>query len=145
MQEAVTQEAVTQELRRKKNNFCGARRPWTLAAGNRAAGNGSNDEKRFRARSDRRRQSRIRRFVGHILGAREEAQKRPAFPGDVIADSALQHRIARFECVEDRALGDRTLDGKLHVATDAGERPQVRGKYHLDCGHLGHSNLVIAT
>jgi hypothetical protein len=74
--------------------------------------------------------------VGEILLAGEEAQEGAALLGDLVTDRPPQHRVARLERVEDRALGDPPLDLELDLALDAGERPQVRGQHHPDHGRV---------
>ena len=54
--------------------------------------------------------------MGQILLAGEEPQERPAMPGDVVADRPAKHWITGLERVEDRALGDRTLDAEFHFS-----------------------------
>ena len=51
--------------------------------------------------------------MGQILLAGEEPHHRAAPVGDLVADRPAQHRIAGLECVQDRTLRDRTLEGEL--------------------------------
>ena len=83
----------------------------------------------------RMRQRGVRRFVGQVLLAGEEAQHRPALAGDVVADRSAQHRIAGFQRLEDRALRDWCLDGELHLAADVRQRSQMLRDYDSD--HFG--------
>src|SRR5712692_5097469 len=101
-----------------------------------AAGNGPDDEKGLCTCCDRIRQRSIRRLEGIVFLAGEEAQERTALLRDVIADGTAQHRILRFEGVEHRALGDRTLNVQLHLGTDARQRSQMTWKYDADHGSV---------
>src|SRR6059036_509647 len=101
-----------------------------------AAGHGTHDQKRLCAHRDRVGQRGIRRFVGQILLAGEEAHERPAPLRDVVADRPAQHRIAGLERVEDRALRDPTLDVELHLAVDVRQLPQMCREHHADHGSV---------
>src|SRR5579871_3157510 len=90
-----------------------------------AAGDGANDEERLGPRRDRIRQRRVRRVVGKVLLAGEEADKRAAFLRDVIADRSAQHRITGFQRVEQLALGQRAGDIERHRSVDARQRSQM--------------------
>src|ERR1700722_6671641 len=68
-----------------------------------AARNGSDNQKRLGAGGHRGGQRLIRRLVGPILLAGEEAQEGAALQSDVIANRAAQHGIAGLERVERRA------------------------------------------
>src|SRR4051812_46185452 len=91
---------------------------------------------RFLAAGDGVGQRRIRRVVGEVLLAGEEAQEGAALLGDVVADRPPQHRIAGFERVEDGALGHGSLDLELDVSIDAGEDPQMRRQHDADHGRV---------
>ena len=60
----------------------------------------------------------VGRLVGEVFFAGEEAQERAALLGDVVADGAAQHGIARLERVQHRALCDRALDFERHLTAD---------------------------
>src|SRR5215471_8579188 len=60
-----------------------------------------------------------------ILAAGEEPDKRAALLRDMIADRPAQHRIARLQRVEHRALRDRTFDVEHHFAIDLRELAQM--------------------
>jgi hypothetical protein len=49
----------------------------------------------------------------------------PTLLGEVIADRPAQHRIARLQRVENRALRNRTFDVEHHLALDLRELAQV--------------------
>jgi hypothetical protein len=61
--------------------------------------------------------------MGQIGAASEEPQERPALSRDLVANGSTQHRIAGLERVQDRALGDLTLDIEHYLATNLRERP----------------------
>src|SRR4030066_823030 len=73
-------------------------------------GDRPDDKQRLLPRRHRLRQRRVRRIVGQILLAGEQAQGRPSYLGDVIANRAAQHGIARLQHVQDRPLRGRTID-----------------------------------
>src|SRR5579863_2776795 len=97
-----------------------------------AAGDGSNNQKRLGAFGHRLGQRGVRRLMGQVLLAGEEAQERPALEGDVIADRPPQHGIAGLEGVEHRALRDRALDLERHLARDLRQGAQVGREYYSD-------------
>src|SRR5437773_5779823 len=100
------------------------------------AGHGADDQERLRTRRHRVRQRGIRRFVGQILLASEEAHERPAPLRDLVADRPAQHRIAGLERVEDRALRGLCLDVELHLPVDARQFPQMRREDDADHGSV---------
>jgi hypothetical protein len=89
------------------------------------AGNRPDDEEGLCPRRDRFGQRRIWRFMGEILLAGEEPQKRSALLRDVFADRAAQHWIAGLQRVENRALRGRALDLELHFAANARQSSQM--------------------
>ena len=70
--------------------------------------------------------------MGQILLAGKEAEEGAAFLGDVVADGAEEHGVARFERVEDGARGDRAFDFERDFAGDLSESAEMRGKDDLD-------------
>src|ERR1700683_2045231 len=70
---------------------------------------------------------RTRRYEGVRL-----AISGAALWGDVVADGALQHGVAGFERVEDRAHGDEAFDFECDFAGDLRERAEMRGENYLD-------------
>jgi len=96
------------------------------------ARNGADHQKGLLARDNRIRQGSVRRLMRQILFACEEAQERPALQRDVIADSATQHRILRFECVEYGAQRHRGLDFELHLSACFRQRAQMLGEFDSD-------------
>ncbi len=70
------------------------------------AGEGADDHKRLGAGGDSARQRRVGRLMGKILATGEEAHERAALMRDVVANRPAQHRIACFDGVKHRALGD---------------------------------------
>jgi len=101
-----------------------------------AAGNGSNDQKRLLPGRDLVWQGGIRRFMGQILLAGEEAQEWPALLRDMVPDGASKHGIASLERVKNRTLRGWTLDVELHFAVDARQRPQMCRQLNADHGNV---------
>src|SRR5262249_24227534 len=100
------------------------------------AGHGADDEEGLGARRDRVGQLRVRAVVGKILLAGEDSQEGSAFLCDVIADRPANDRIARLERVQDGTLGDRAVDGDLHLAVDVGQGAEMRGQHDTDHGSV---------
>src|SRR5438132_240970 len=100
------------------------------------AGDRANNQKRLRAGHDRIGQQGIRGLKRQILLAGEVSHVGPALQGDMVADRALQHRILRLECVENRALRDLAFDLDFHLARGLRERSQMRGQHHADHGSV---------
>src|SRR5437588_7444032 len=90
-----------------------------------APGNGPDNDKRFLARRDRVGQWGIRRLMGQILLAGEEAQERPALLRDLVADRPAQHRKACLKRVEDRLQRQLAVDLKLYLTADVRQRSQM--------------------
>jgi hypothetical protein len=89
------------------------------------AGHGPDDQKRLGLTHHIVRQRSIRRFVRQILGAGEESQEWPALLRDMITDRSPQHRVGGLECVQDRALRNRSLNLHPHLAVDLGQRSKM--------------------
>lgn len=81
-------------------------------------------------------QWRVRRFVGKVLAAGEEAEERPTRLGGVVADRTAQRRIPTLECVDHRALGDRRLQIKFDFAADARKAAQMRRENDANHGSV---------
>src|SRR5256885_3641988 len=96
------------------------------------SGNRPDHEKRLRPRSHGFRQWGIGRVVGQIPLAREEAQERPSLLGDVVADRAPQHGIARLERIQHGCARDSARDIERHLAFDLRQRAQVRRQHYPD-------------
>jgi hypothetical protein len=101
-----------------------------------SAGDGADDEERFGSRYDRVGQWRVRRFVGKVLAAGEEAEEGPTRLRSVVADGAAQRRISTLECVDYRALSDRRLQIKLDFAADARKTAQMRWENYANHGRV---------
>jgi hypothetical protein len=71
--------------------------------------------------------------VRQIFLAGEEAQKRPPLLRNLIADRPAQHGVASLQCVEDRALRDRTIDLEFNLTADVRQRTKMLWK--LDSNH----------
>jgi len=103
-------------------------------------GDGPDDDERLVPGRDGVREWGVARFVGEILFAGEEAQKRPALLRDLVADSAAQHRIPGLESIKYRALRNRAFDVELHFAAHVRQRSKVL----RDCDS-DHIELMNAT
>src|SRR5262249_38688946 len=90
-----------------------------------AAGDRSHDHEWFGTARNRIWQRRIRRFVRKILTASEKAHEWPTFPRHLITNSAAEHRVARLERIEDRALSDRACNGECDLAIDVRKFAQM--------------------
>src|SRR4051812_33108811 len=101
-----------------------------------AAGKRSHNQKWLAPRGDRVRQRRIRRLGREGFPAREEPYHRTTPEREVIADRATEHGVRVFQGVEDRALGDRAIDGEADLAREAGEGPEVEGQDDADHGRV---------
>src|ERR1700747_1343056 len=74
--------------------------------------------------------------MGPILRANKEPQERPALERSVVANRAAQHRVRRFQGVQDRLQCSRSLDLNLHFAAHARQRSQMLRQYHTDHGSV---------
>ena len=83
-----------------------------------AARDGPQDDQGFLPRCNGVGQRCIRRLVGEVFFAGEEAQEWPALLRVVVADGAAQHGIAGFESVEHGTQRSRSLDFERHLAAD---------------------------
>jgi hypothetical protein len=62
----------------------------------------------------------------------------------MVANCPTQHWITSFECIEDGALCNRTLDFDADLAADARQRSQMRWEYDLNHGRLWTSTDTTA-
>ncbi len=90
------------------------------------------NQKRFSPRCHSFWQRGVRGVMREITLARKESQKCTAFLGHVISNSSSKHRVRHFQCIEDRSLGDLTLDLDLNLLGNAGQRAQVCWEDHTD-------------
>jgi hypothetical protein len=90
--------------------------------------NGSDDQERFGASSNRVRQQSVWWFMRQVFAIRKKSNHWPAQLRDVIAYRSPQHRILHLDRIENRALCNRILDFKCHFAVNARERAQMRRK-----------------
>ena len=97
-----------------------------------APGNGPDNDERLLPGRDRVGQWGIRRLMGQIFLAGEEAQEWPALLRDLVADRPAQHGIAGFERVEDRPQRDRAVEFKFYFAADVRQRSQMLRNYNSD-------------
>jgi hypothetical protein len=103
---------------------------------NSAARDCANNEERFGSRYHRVGQWRVRRFVGKVLTAGEEAEERPTSLRGVVADGTAQRRVPTLERVDHRALGDRRLQIKFDFAADARKTAQMGGENDANHGSV---------
>jgi len=68
--------------------------------------------------------------------AGEEPHEWPSLLRDVIADRSAQHRIGRFERIEDGPLGHLTGDLDADLAVDLRQLSQVSGEDDPDHGSV---------
>src|SRR5438046_3812806 len=96
--------------------------------------NRTDHEERLRPRYDRLREWGVRWVMSQVPLARKEPQERPSLLGDVVADRAAQHGIARLERIQYRGARDRPPPGDVerHLAFDLRQRAQVRRQHHAD-------------
>src|ERR1044071_5610014 len=99
-----------------------------------AAGYCADDEERLFPCDHLFRQRGVRRLVGQVLLAREEAHEGAARARLVVADGAAERRVARFERVEDAVARDRALDFEFDLALDARQRPERLWEEDADHG-----------
>jgi hypothetical protein len=62
----------------------------------------------------------IRWLVREVFFAGEKAQEGPALQSSVITNGAAEHWILSFQCIEDRALCNRSWDFESHFAAHVG-------------------------
>src|SRR5262249_11427938 len=96
------------------------------------SGNRTNDDKWLFPGCDWLGQRCVRRFVGKVLLTGEESQKRTPLKSAMISYGAAQHGITVLERVEDRTLGDRSLDLEYDFGADVRQIPEMIGKDHAD-------------
>ena len=106
------------------------------AGGASAAGDRAHDHEGLDAAHHRLRQQQVEPLERQVVLAGEEAQERPPFLADVIADGALQQRIPRFDGIEDSAERDGAVDGHFDLAADAGERLEMLRELDADHGSV---------
>src|SRR5262245_10836031 len=95
-------------------------------------GDGADDHERLVAARYGLGQVKFRPLERQIVLAGEEAQKRTPLLAHVIANRPLQHRVARLDGVEYRAERDRSVDGHLDLAADAGQRLEMLRQLDAD-------------
>src|SRR5260370_41685743 len=70
--------------------------------------------------------------MGQVFCAREEPQERPPLLGRIIPHRPAQHRIARLQRVNHRALRHLARDFELHFTTNPRQRSQMLWKNNPD-------------
>src|SRR5436309_1496012 len=93
-----------------------------------ASGNRTNDDKWLFSGCDRLGQRCVRRLVGKVLLTGEEAQKRTALKSAMISYGAAEHGITGLQRIEDRTLGDRSLDLEYEFGADVRQISEMIGK-----------------
>src|ERR1700752_3520769 len=88
-------------------------------------GDGPDDIKRFLSRHDFIWQRSVLRLVGEILPAGKEPQHGPTLSSDMFANSSTQHRVTRFQSIEDRTPGYLAVNLKFNIPLDARKCSQV--------------------
>src|SRR6266568_7883990 len=92
------------------------------------AGNCAHDEERLAAFSDRVGQGSIGRFVRNIFAASEEPNQRTAFESSVLANCAAQHRVFRFDRVENRFHSRRSIKIEMYLIANLRQRSEMMRK-----------------
>src|SRR5688572_18000940 len=80
-----------------------------------APGHGAHDQERLGSACNGLGEWGLRRVVGQVLLAREEAHERPALVGELVTDGTAEHGIPLLERVENRAKRRLTIDGHRHL------------------------------
>src|SRR5438094_1538716 len=93
-----------------------------------ASGNRTNDDKWLFPGCDQLGQRCVRRLVGKVLLTGEEAQKRTTLKSAMISYGAAQHGITGLQRIEDRTLGDRSLDLEYDFGADVRQISEMIGK-----------------
>ena len=81
-------------------------------------------------------QRRVGGFVGQIFLTGEEAQKRPSFTRNLIADSAAERRVTRLQCIQHAAARYRSVHFNRHLSTGAGQVAQMMRDGDADYGNV---------
>jgi hypothetical protein len=103
------------------------------AAGDRA----ENDEGLARG-EDGLGKRRVGALVREVFLAGEVAYERSALEGVVIADSAAEHRVPRFERIQGGANGRRRGDFERNLSVHARQIAKVGGQHDADFRWRGH-------
>ena len=90
--------------------------------------NCTDDQEWFRPIRNRVRQRRIGRFMGQIFAARKKTDHWPANLRHMITHCPAQHRIFRFNRVQQRALSQRSVELKSYFTLDVRQRTQVQAE-----------------
>ena len=99
-----------------------------------AASHGPHYPKRLRTPCDGSGQRGVERLVGQILTTGEKPDKRSPLFGGKVTDSAAQHRVGRFQGVQDCAPGNGSFDLKFHFTVDASQGAKVCREHNPDHG-----------
>ena len=75
-------------------------------------------------------------FVREVVFASEEPDEWTPLPGEVIADCAAQHRVARFERIEDASLRHPSGDIEDGFAGDVRQTAQMRRQNDANHGSV---------
>src|SRR5262249_50069787 len=88
----------------------------------------------FGPRCDDVGQGGIWRLVREVLLAGEEPQEGASLPCELVANRAPKHGITLFQGIENRPLGDGTLDVELNVPLDPRKRLEMVGQHDSNHG-----------
>jgi len=77
--------------------------------------------------------------VREVLLTSEEAEEGTAFFTDVVADGPAQHRVARFQCIQQASDRYRRRNIDCDLAADVSKISEMIGKNNAD-----HSALTIS-
>ena len=102
--------------------------------------NCTDDQEWFRPIRNRVRQRRIGRFMRQIFAARKKTDHWPANLRHMITHCPAQHRIFRFNRVQQRALSQRSIELKSYFTVDVRQRTQIRRK-----NNAYHGNVCAST
>jgi hypothetical protein len=93
-----------------------------------ATRNCTDDQEWFRSIRNRIWQRRIGGFMRQIFAAREKTDHWSANLRHMITHCPAQHRIFSFNCVQQRALSQRSVELKSYFPLDVRQRTQIRRK-----------------
>src|SRR4051812_36998266 len=98
--------------------------------------NCTDDQEWFGSIRNRARQRRIGRFMRQIFAARKKTDHWPANLGHMITHCPAEHRIFRFNRVQQRALSQRSVQLKSYLALEVRQRSQIRRKNNANHGSV---------
>jgi len=105
-----------------------------------ATRNCTDDQEWFRPIRNRIGQRRIGRLMRQIFAARKKTDHWPANLRHMITHCPSQHRIFRFNCIQQRPLSQRSVYLKSYFTIDVRQRAQIRRK-----NNAYHGNVCAST